>query len=340
MVIFVWGASVFFAMARPPAETLNIYVVGKQWMWKFQHLNGAARDQRAARAGRPRREADHDVRGRDPRSLRPGVPRQGRRRARAATRRSGSRRPSRARYHLFCAEYCGTQHSGMIGQVVVMEPTDYQAWLSERRAGRLARVGRRASCSATWRATPATAPDAQGRGPALHGLFGKTVTLAGRRRRSSPTRPTSASRSSPRARSSRPGFQPVMPTFQGQVSEEGAAAAHRVHQVAQTRRSRAGRPDRRPGSGERPITPRGHSKSCQQHVLLPPRHYLNDGYGVRSWLLTRDHKRIALLYLVGRHVLLLPRRRLRGADPPRAGDAGRRPGDATTPTTSCSRCTA
>ena len=41
LVIFTWGASVFFAMARPPADTLNIYVVGKQWMWKFQHLNGA-----------------------------------------------------------------------------------------------------------------------------------------------------------------------------------------------------------------------------------------------------------------------------------------------------------
>src|SRR5262249_17691338 len=40
MVIFVWGASVFFAMARPPNETTDIYVVGKQWMWKFQHLDG------------------------------------------------------------------------------------------------------------------------------------------------------------------------------------------------------------------------------------------------------------------------------------------------------------
>src|SRR6478672_6917100 len=40
MVIFVWGASVFFAMSRPPDETMNIYAVGKQWMWKFQHLDG------------------------------------------------------------------------------------------------------------------------------------------------------------------------------------------------------------------------------------------------------------------------------------------------------------
>src|SRR5678816_967609 len=39
MVIFGWGASVFFAMSRPPDETLNIYVVGKQWMWKFQPVS-------------------------------------------------------------------------------------------------------------------------------------------------------------------------------------------------------------------------------------------------------------------------------------------------------------
>src|SRR3970282_2304930 len=41
LFIFTWSASVFFAMARPPDDTLNIYVVGKQWMWKFQHLNGS-----------------------------------------------------------------------------------------------------------------------------------------------------------------------------------------------------------------------------------------------------------------------------------------------------------
>src|SRR5258706_8890953 len=40
MGIFVWGATVFFAMSRPPDETMNVYVVGKQWMWKFQHLDG------------------------------------------------------------------------------------------------------------------------------------------------------------------------------------------------------------------------------------------------------------------------------------------------------------
>ncbi len=79
MVIFVWGASVFFAISRPPDETLNIYVVGKQWMWKFQHLDGQREINElhvpVGRAG----EADHDVGGRDPRRVRAGVPREGRR---------------------------------------------------------------------------------------------------------------------------------------------------------------------------------------------------------------------------------------------------------------------
>ena len=86
MVIFVWGASVFFAMSRPPDETLNIYVVGKQWMWKFQHLDGQREiNELHVPVGRPVKlimtseDVIHDF-------FVPGVPREGRRHARAATR--------------------------------------------------------------------------------------------------------------------------------------------------------------------------------------------------------------------------------------------------------------
>src|SRR5229473_7130081 len=75
------------------------------------------------------------------------------------------------RYHLFCAEYCGTKHSGMIGQVVVMEPSEYQTWLSGGAPeGSLASAGEKLfadlACNTCHR------PDAQGRGPVLQGLFG------------------------------------------------------------------------------------------------------------------------------------------------------------------------
>jgi cytochrome c oxidase subunit 2 len=75
MVIFGWGASVFFAMTHPPDDTLNIYVVGKQWMWKFS-ISTASGDRQAARPRRPEYPPHRDLRGRDPRRVRPGVSRQ------------------------------------------------------------------------------------------------------------------------------------------------------------------------------------------------------------------------------------------------------------------------
>src|SRR5437870_6031236 len=175
MVIFVWGASVFFAMSRPPDETLNIYVVGKQWMWKFQHLDGQREINelhvpvgRAVKLIMTSEDVIHDF----------FVP---------AFRVKADVLPGRythlwfeptkpGRYHLFCAEYCGTRHSGMTGAVIVMEPSDYQAWLSGGAAeGSLASAGEKLfadlACNTCHR------PDSQGRGPVLDGLFGSTVTL-------------------------------------------------------------------------------------------------------------------------------------------------------------------
>jgi cytochrome c oxidase subunit 2 len=217
MVIFVWGASVYVAMARPPQETINIYVVGKQWMWKFQHLDG-------------QREIDelHVPVGRDVKLIATSedvihdffVP---------AFRMKADVIPGRyvslwfqatkpGRYHLFCAEYCGTRHSGMIGEIVVMEPTEYQTWLSGgAQEGSLASAGEKLfqdlACNTCHR------PDAQGRGPVLQGLFGKTVTLQTGQTitideayvRESILHPTAQVVA---------GFQPIMPTFQGLVTEE------------------------------------------------------------------------------------------------------------------------
>src|SRR3954469_17750812 len=158
--IFVWASGIFFAMARPPAETMNVYVVGKQWMWKFQHLDG-------------QREINelHVPVGRDVKLITTSedvihdlfVP---------AFRIKADVIPGRyvsiwfratkpGRYHLFCAEYCGTRHSGMIGEVVVMEPSEYQTWLSGgAQEGSLADAGGKLfqdlACNTCHR------PDAQG----------------------------------------------------------------------------------------------------------------------------------------------------------------------------------
>jgi cytochrome c oxidase subunit II len=217
MVIFVWGASVFFAMSRPPDETLNIYVVGKQWMWKFQHLDGQREINelhvpvgRAVKLIMTSEDVIHDV----------FVP---------AFRVKADVVPGRytniwfqattpGRYHLFCAEYCGTRHSGMIGEVVVMEPTEYQAWLSGGAAeGSLASSGEKLfqdlACNTCHRA------DSQGRGPVLQGLFGKTQMLQSGETVVVDEAYVRESILMPGARITA-GFQPIMPAFQGLVTEE------------------------------------------------------------------------------------------------------------------------
>jgi cytochrome c oxidase subunit 2 len=219
MVIFLWGASVFFAMASPPEETLNVYAVGKQWMWKFQHLNGQREINelhvpvgRAVKLIMTSEDVIHDL----------YVP---------AFRVKADVIPGRysqiwfeptkaGEYHLFCAEYCGTKHSGMIGRVVVMEPQAFQAWLGSGAEGSMASAGGKLfadlACNTCHR------PESQGRGPLLENLFGRTVALEG----GSIVADEAYIRESivdPGAKITA-GFQPIMPTYQGVVSEDGLLA--------------------------------------------------------------------------------------------------------------------
>jgi len=217
MVFFVWGASVYFAMARPPEDTLNIYVVAKQWMWKFQHLDGQREiNELHVPVGRPIKlittseDVIHDF----------FVP---------AFRTKADVIPGRyvniwfqptkpGRYRLFCAEYCGTRHSGMIGEVVVMEPSEYQTWLSGGAPeGSLASTG--AKLFADLACNTCHRPDAQGRGPVLEGLFGKTVRLQSGETVTVDEAYVRESILIPAAKITA-GFQPIMPTFQGLVTEE------------------------------------------------------------------------------------------------------------------------
>jgi cytochrome c oxidase subunit 2 len=125
-------------------------------------------------------------------------------------------------YHLFCAEYCGTQHSGMIGDVVVMEPASYEAWLAGGKAsGSLASTGQdvfqQLGCSTCHRS------DTQGRGPNLVGLFGRQVQLEDGRNVLADENYVRESILVPTAKVVS-GFKPIMPPFQGLVSEEQLSA--------------------------------------------------------------------------------------------------------------------
>ncbi len=122
------------------------------------------------------------------------------------------------RYRLFCAEYCGTRHSGMIGEVIVMEPADYQTWLSGGVAQQsLTEVGQQLfsdlACNTCHR------PDLKGRGPVLEGVFGSTVALQSGEKIVADEAYVRESILTPAAKVVA-GYQPIMPTFQGQVTEE------------------------------------------------------------------------------------------------------------------------
>ena len=217
MIVFVWGASVYFAMARPPDETLNIYVVGKQWMWKFQHLDGqreinelhvpVGRDVKLVTTSE---DVIHDLFVPAFRIKADVIP------GRYVSIWFRATKPGR--YHLFCAEYCGTKHSGMIGEVIVMDPNEYQTWLSGGAPeGSLADAGGKLfqdlACNTCHR------PDAQGRGPVLQGLFGKSVLMQNGDTITVDEAYIRESILNPAAKITA-GFQPIMPTFQGLITEE------------------------------------------------------------------------------------------------------------------------
>jgi cytochrome c oxidase subunit 2 len=217
MVMFVWGAKVFYDLYRPPAGAMEIFIVGKQWMWKAQHADGQREiNELHVPIGRPVKL----VMGSEDVIHSYYIP---------AFRVKADVIPGRynslwftatkpGRYHLFCAEYCGTKHSGMIGWITAMEPADYQAWL----AGGPATMSPVAAgeklfsdlvCNTCHQESP------QARGPALAGLFGKTIELQDGGTAVMDEAYVRESIVNPQAKIVA-GYQPIMPTFQGLVTEE------------------------------------------------------------------------------------------------------------------------
>ena len=217
MIMFVWGAKVFFDAYRPPKGAMEIYVVGKQWMWKVQHMGGQKEiNELHVPTGRPVKltmgseDVLHSF----------YIP---------AFRVKADVIPGRynvlwftptkpGRYHLFCAEYCGTKHSGMIGWVEVMEPSDFQAWLgggrpSDSPAAAGEKLFTDLVCISCHR------DDAQARAPQLRGLFGHSVQLQGGATVVADEAYIRESIVNPQAKIVN-GFLPIMPTFQGMVTEE------------------------------------------------------------------------------------------------------------------------
>jgi cytochrome c oxidase subunit 2 len=217
MVMFVWGADLFFRLSRPPADAMEVFVVGKRWMWKVQHPDGMREINemhvpigRNIRVTLASEDVIHDYSIPAFRVKMDVVP------GKLTTLWFNATVPGT--YHLFCAEYCGTKHSGMIGTVTAMLPQDYEAWLAGGRStGTPAQNGERLftdlACITCHK------QDATGRGPSLHGVFGSQVSLANG---STVTADENYLRESIMNSQAKivAGYQPIMPAFQGQVSEE------------------------------------------------------------------------------------------------------------------------
>jgi cytochrome c oxidase subunit 2 len=215
--LFVWGASLFLDIYRPHADELSIFVVAKQWMWKVQHPGGQSEINalhipvhhpiRLIMASQdvihsffiPALRLKHDV-----------VP------GRYQDLEIEADKPGH--YHLFCAEYCGTEHSGMTGEVVAMEPADYAAWLSQQGpSSSLAQEGgvlfRQLGCSGCH------GLGSKVRAPSMEGLYGKQVALSDGTSVVADDKYLRDSILLPRSQIAA-GYQPVMPSFEGKVSED------------------------------------------------------------------------------------------------------------------------
>ncbi len=116
LVMFAWGAQLYYAAQHPPKDAMEVFVTGKQWMWKIQYPNGGREINELHVPVGQRGKTDHGVGRRDSQLLNPGVPREARRGS-GPLRQPLVQATKPGRYHLFCAEYCGTEHSGMIGWV-------------------------------------------------------------------------------------------------------------------------------------------------------------------------------------------------------------------------------
>ena len=216
-IIFVWSSSLYFRNAEPPQGAMEIFVTGKQWMWKVEHPEGQREiNELHVPLGRPvnltmtSEDVIHDFfvpAFRVKKDVLPG--------------RYSSLwfEPTKlGTFHLFCAQYCGAYHAGMIGSVIVVEPDEYERWLagavpgeSPEAAGE--KLYLQDGCGSCHLA------DGTGPGPSLLGVYSQPVKLTTGETVTADDAYTRESILAPRAKIVM-GYAPIMPTFQGQLTEE------------------------------------------------------------------------------------------------------------------------
>ncbi len=237
---FGWGAIVYSKAVQPPADAMEIFVIGKQWMWKAQYPNG----QRVIIGGNPRNmtEVERNSIGRMVIPInRPvrvtmtsedvihdfGVP---------AFRSKMDVLPGRyttawyhptklGEFHIFCDQYCGTWHSLMVGKIAVIGEQEFDDWLGGDGSqqgtenpvdGSLAFEGRQLFLK--LQCIKCHSANVEGAAPVLEGLYMSRVPLKGGGAEIADKQYIIESILKPRAKMVQ-GWEPVMPSYEGQVSE-------------------------------------------------------------------------------------------------------------------------
>ncbi len=218
MTIFIGGALVYFNQYTPPEDAMEVYVVGKQWMWKAQHQTGQREINelhvpvgRKVKLTMTTEDVLHDFSIPAFRTKADVVP------GRYTYMWFEATKPGK--YQLYCAEYCGLNHSGMIGWIYVMEQRDFDNWLSGSVSGQTpVEMGKdlftnKLGCASCHAGGPAQ------RGAKLEGIYNHDVKLVGGATVKADEQYIRNSILNPSSQVVE-GFQPIMPTFKGQVTEE------------------------------------------------------------------------------------------------------------------------
>jgi cytochrome c oxidase subunit II len=216
VVIFVWASSLYIRSSRPPSASTEIFVIGKQWMWHLQHPEGPREiNELHVPVGLPVKltltseDAIHDFYVPDFRIKVDVLPNRYVHCWFQATKTG--------QYNFFCSQYCGTNHSGMIGQVTVMDPVAYREWLQTDAEGSLALEGRKLFLQ--YQCTACHSADQSARAPVLEGLSMQAVHLTNGRTVTADDNYLRESILDPSAKIVA-GYEDIMPSFAGQLSEE------------------------------------------------------------------------------------------------------------------------
>jgi cytochrome c oxidase subunit 2 len=215
--LFAWGALDYFRIERQPGDAIDVQVVGKQWMWKIQHAEGKREINelhipvdRTIALTMTSQDVIHSFFIPAFRVKQDVVP---------GKYTSQWFKPTRTgEYHIFCSQYCGTDHSHMIGRVVVMQPQAYERWLKTgEQKESIVRAGQRLfhdrGCSGCH------APNSTFHAPLLEGLYRKPVPLADRTVVTADDQYLRDSILQP-AKQISAGYDNIMPSFSGHLSEE------------------------------------------------------------------------------------------------------------------------